>query len=77
MPSVESTTIATEYLCQIPKLKPTGSLLVSVIVADLVFLQVLWLILNWTVTLFFQRKNPEAKRCPGSARPLMDLKAGD
>ena len=51
MPVVLPAVIATQYYCQVPQLKSTGSLLVAVLVADLVFLQVLWKVLNLAVTL--------------------------
>lgn len=34
--------ISTKYLCQVPRQKSTGSIIVSVVIANLVFLQALW-----------------------------------
>jgi hypothetical protein len=39
---VRPSTIATRYLCQTSQRKPTGNLILSVLVADLVLLQALW-----------------------------------
>lgn len=60
-PRHNSSTISAEYVCQVPVLKPWGSLLVSVLVADLVFLQVLWMVLNSIVTFMVERGQEEAK----------------
>ncbi len=67
-PRQSPSTISAEYLCQVPVRKPWGSLLVSVLVADLVFLQVLWKVLNWAVTLLVERGNEDAKYCLGCAQ---------
>ncbi|CAG8959357.1 hypothetical protein HYFRA_00001255 [Hymenoscyphus fraxineus] len=55
--------IYTQYLCQVPKLKSTGSLLLSLLIADLVFLQAGWLILNWVATWRLKNKEPSAMYC--------------
>jgi hypothetical protein len=70
VPYVNSSVISTQYLCQVPKLKSKGSLIVSIIVADLVFLQALWMVFTWIVTFFLERRHPEAKFCPGCAAQL-------
>lgn len=57
--------IYTQYLCQIPTLKPTGPLLMSVIIADLVLLQTLWKLLNWGTTAWLERRDPQANYCEG------------
>lgn len=44
--------ISASYLCQIPRRKSTGNLLVSIAVADLVFLNALWLIFKFIVDHF-------------------------
>ncbi|KAK5136246.1 hypothetical protein LTR08_003853 [Meristemomyces frigidus] len=48
-PSLNTTpsTIFTQYLCSVPKQKGAGSLFFSVLIADLVFVQALWTVLNW------------------------------
>jgi hypothetical protein len=70
VPYVNSSVISTQYLCQVPKLKSKGSLVVSIIVADLVFLQALWTVFTRIVTFFLERRHPEAKYCPRCAAQL-------
>jgi hypothetical protein len=70
IPRVWPATINAQYLCQVPKLKPVGSMLVSVIVADLVFLQALWLIVTFLTTFFLERRHPQANYCDGCTKIL-------
>ena len=70
IPRVWPATINAQYLCQVPKLKPIGSMLVSVIVADLVFLQALWLIVTFLTTFFLERRHPQANYCDGCTKIL-------
>ena len=67
-PTHNPSTISAEYLCQVPVRKPWGSLLVSVLVADIVFLQVLWTVLKWVVTLMVERGQEDANYCLGCAQ---------
>ncbi len=53
--------ISTKYLCQVPKRKSTGTLFVSILVADLVFMQALWKILNLCSEAWLTHKDPEGK----------------
>lgn len=50
--------IFTEYLCQIPQRKPMGSLIISIFLADLVFLQALWKILTLCTSAYVLRQKP-------------------
>ncbi|KAH0543831.1 hypothetical protein FGG08_001870 [Glutinoglossum americanum] len=68
--SIKPSTIYQEYLCQVPQRKSPGSLIIAVIVADLVFLQTLWRILNLTATWYVEKRYPMAKYCEGSIRLL-------
>lgn len=52
-PVIRPSVISASYLCQIPKRKSTGNLLVAIISADLVFLNALWLIFKLIVDHFF------------------------
>jgi len=70
IPSIDPSTISAQYLCQVPVRKSIGSLIISILVADLVFLQALWKILNWVVTLGLERRHPEARYCIGCAKQL-------
>jgi hypothetical protein len=78
-PVVLPAVIAAQYYCQVPQLKLTGSLLVAVLVADLVFLQVLWKVLNLAVTFSLKRRRHDANYCDGCAKrlPLPPAKEGD
>ena len=53
--------IATTYLCQTPKLKSIGSIIVSVLVADLVFMQALWKLFAFITTTWLSRKQPQGE----------------
>lgn len=53
--------ISIEYLCQVPQRKPLGSLIISILVADLVFLQSLWKILTLCTSAYVQRQKPRGK----------------
>jgi hypothetical protein len=59
--------IRMRYLCQVPQIKSTGKLIVSVMIADLVLLQAAWqlfkLLSEWLVT----RKDRNALCCSGCA----------
>lgn len=57
--------IYAQYLCQIPALKTTGPLFVSIFIADLVLLQALWKLLNWITTAWLERRDPHANVCEG------------
>jgi hypothetical protein len=70
IPQAIPATISTQYLCQVPKLKAVGSLLVSLIVADFVLLQALWVIVTFLMTFFLERRHPEANYCAGCAKDL-------
>jgi hypothetical protein len=70
IPDVQPAYISTQYLCNVPKMKSTASLIFSVVIADLVFLQALWTLLNWAVTTHLQRVNPEAMYCRGCAKTV-------
>lgn len=55
--------ISVTYLCQVPKLKSGGSLFISVLIADLVFLQALWKLFTLIVDFFLYRRHPESGSC--------------
>jgi hypothetical protein len=64
---IKPVTIASSYLYQIPVLKPAGSLIVSILVADLVFLQALWMVFTRTVGFGTTRQHPDSQYCVGCA----------
>jgi hypothetical protein len=60
--------ISTNYLCQVPRRKATGSLIVAILLADLVFLQALWqlfLLITNTWLLTKEKQGPEVNYCEG------------
>lgn len=65
VPSTHEATIYTQYQCQIPQLKPARSLIMSVFLADLVFLRTLWWLLNLVTTWRLRRSDPQAMYCAG------------
>ena len=50
---------STKYLCRVPRRKSTGIIILSVLVADLVFMQVLWKVLTLFTITRLERKDPE------------------
>lgn len=72
-PSVLSTT----YICQVPRLKSTGTLIVSVLVADLVLLQTIWKVFVLVVDQFLASKEENLTYCAGCARKLKEQERGD
>ncbi|SLM36729.1 hypothetical protein LPUS_06386 [Lasallia pustulata] len=54
-----------KYLCQVPQQKSTGTLLISILVADVVFMQLLWNAFKLATTECLVRKKPEANYCVG------------
>ena len=54
--------ISTKYLCQVSRRKSTGTLLVSILVADLVFMQALWKIFTICTVAWLAHKDPRGKK---------------
>ncbi|MCJ1430473.1 hypothetical protein MMC29_008391 [Sticta canariensis] len=57
--------ISTKYLCQVPRQKSTGSIIVSVVIADLVFLQALWRLFTLIANAWLTKSHAEANYCAG------------
>ncbi|KAK4184904.1 hypothetical protein QBC35DRAFT_454769 [Podospora australis] len=53
-PGNEST-IYTQYTCQVPRQRVTGSVVIAVMVSDLVLLQALWAVFTWGTMWWMQR----------------------
>jgi hypothetical protein len=52
-------------------LKSNGSLFIAVLVADLVMLQALWVVVNWTMATWLDHKNPPStEEYPMLAMPV-------
>lgn len=62
--------LVTDYLCQVPQRKPWGSLITSVLVADLVFLRTLWAIVTFVASYFAKKQSPLANSCESCLRPF-------
>jgi len=67
---VRPSVLATNYLCQVPRRKPWGSLIISILVADLVLLRALWTVVTLVSTYFAKRRDPLANTCETRARSL-------
>lgn len=80
---VSASVLATSYICQTPKLKNTGTLIVSVLVADLVLLQAIWKVYTMVLDYFVVSKSQNGNHCEGcvgilkSDVPLQDIDAAD
>lgn len=74
---VNPSTLATNYVCQVPQLKPTSSLIVAVLVADLVLLQTIWKLFKMVTDWLLMSKHPELKYCEGCLRVLKDSGEGE
>ncbi|KAK7981274.1 hypothetical protein PG989_013731 [Apiospora arundinis] len=53
------------YICQVPQTKTASTLFLSILVADLVLLQAVWLIFRFIVDTLAQRKDPTLRHCAG------------
>jgi hypothetical protein len=69
---VRPSVLATNYLCQVPRRKPWGSLIIAILVADLVLLRALWTVVGFVSTYFAKRRNPLANTCETSAKSLRE-----
>ncbi len=61
---ISAAVISTKYLCQVPKRKSTGTILVSILVADLVFMQALWKIFTFCSQAWLDHKDPQGTGPP-------------
>lgn len=65
---ITPSTLYSQYLCQIPVRKPWSELIVAIIVADLVFLRLLWMVFNILATWWAERRDRTAMFCEGDMR---------
>lgn len=70
---VRPSVLATNYLCQVSRRKPWGSLIKSILVADLVLLRALWTVVTLVSTYFAKRRDPLANTCETCARSLREV----
>lgn len=73
--NLTTSTINAQYLCQVPQRKSTGNLLVSILLADLVFLQSLWQLFRSVVDHFLVKRVVDANKCAGCA-PMTEMRSG-
>jgi hypothetical protein len=69
---VRPSVLSTNYLCQVPRRKPWGSLIIAILVADLVLLRALWTVVTFVSTHFAKRRDPLANTCETCARSLRE-----
>jgi hypothetical protein len=62
---VRPSVLSAEYLCQVPRQKPTGDMLVAVLIADLVLLQALWQVFKLVVGGILTHQDRKANFCKG------------
>ena len=62
---ITPSTLATNYICQVPVLKPAGSLIVAVLIADLVLLQTIWRVFKLVTDHVLVKRYPELQYCEG------------
>ncbi|KAF2095132.1 hypothetical protein NA57DRAFT_59879 [Rhizodiscina lignyota] len=65
--------IFSQYACQVPQLKPAGTLALALIIGDLVLLQAVWKIFSWAAGWWLKRKDSHAMFCGGC---LQHMKCG-
>ncbi|KKY32741.1 hypothetical protein UCDDA912_g07277 [Diaporthe ampelina] len=54
-----------QYICSVPRKKDTGSLIISVVVANIVLLCVFWNIFNWVALRYLRSRDPTWDMCRG------------
>ncbi|EMD92171.1 hypothetical protein COCC4DRAFT_188987 [Bipolaris maydis ATCC 48331] len=63
--SVTPSVISAQYLCQVPRLRSPGSLLLAILVADLIFLQTAWQLYKLICEHLLTRRYPDGNSCHG------------
>jgi hypothetical protein len=69
---VQPTTIFGQYICSVPKQKDAGTLFVSILIADLVFLQTAWMIFNYLVQWYLEVRDPTMNHCVACLHAVQD-----
>jgi len=62
---VQPATLAVNYLCNVPQLKSWSELIVSILVADLVFMRALWSIFTITMSSWVKYNDKTGNWCEG------------
>lgn len=74
--SVTSSVISAQYLCQVPRMRSTSSLLLAVLVANLVFLQTAWQLYKWLCEYFLTHHYSDANWCHGCLNRPAESQSG-
>ena len=61
-----------QYICEVPRLRPIPSVVGSVVVADLVYLQALWMVYTWALTRWTKKHDPRALYCEGCMKQMKE-----
>ncbi|KAM0351721.1 hypothetical protein ACHAPU_002233 [Fusarium lateritium] len=64
---IGTSVISTTFICQIPRLKSTPSLVVSVIINTMVIVSGLWTLYRFSIDAFVSSRHPELQYCTGCA----------
>jgi hypothetical protein len=64
-PSITPSILSTNYLCQTPVAKPVPSMIISVVLADLVFIRALWMLVTWVAVWVARRRDTRTDWCAG------------
>jgi len=72
LPSFTNSTISEVYTCQVPRLKSGFNIFISILVADLVLLRVVWTLYNYVVCYFLKDRHPDSNLCVGCAEHYQD-----
>ena len=68
--SISPSTFNSQYICQVPRRRKAGPVLIAVLVADIVFLQALFNILTLTTTWFLARTDKQSNYCEGCKKQV-------
>lgn len=69
--------IATTYICQVPRLKTRGDIIIAILVADLVLLRAVWQIYKLLTEVYLGKKRSTANHCEGCLSRARSEKSGD
>ncbi|KAF7551422.1 hypothetical protein G7Z17_g5033 [Cylindrodendrum hubeiense] len=67
-----NSTIVAQYLCSVPKKKSTGTMLLAIVLANLVFLQAAWKLLNLVAGGMLPTSDPQVNICQGCSGTLYE-----
>ena len=71
---VHPSTLASNYLCQVPRPKSTGSFVFAILMTDLVLQRGLWSLFKLIIDAVLVRRHPEMKVCEGCLKNAGDTR---